>query len=761
MTARTPRKALLLLVFLLVAPLSIRSQSTPIFSVYNNPLFYTVPTYTTGGYYSSSVAEGDFNLDGKKDLLVANSSLTSPSIAVLLGNGDGSFQAPLLQTVLNGPEAVAAGDFNGDGKLDAAVAVYGNVSFGSVAVLFGNGDGTFQNEQDYSMPPYANAIAPGDFNLDGKLDLAVVSMCDTVCINGSVNILLNKGDGTFKPAVSYPVAGHAQSLAIGFFDGDAAPDLAVGSNGLSILLGNGDGTFKPAVNYPGMAYIASIVAQDFNRDARTDLVLSGASDLSGDHIEMDVMLGAGDGTFVKHTTDLSLGGVPSALASGDFNHDGNVDLSLATVVSMKVILGNGDGTFQSATGYAVPPDSRSVVSVDLDGDNNSDLAIATYDGFVSVLPGESNGRFLAPFSIPTQVTTYAVAASDLNHDRKPDLVLTKNCIGISCVSGGVTVMLGNGNGTFQPALDYTAQHLAYYTAIADFNHDGNPDLAVANYCIANTSNCADGSVSIFLGKGDGTFQPAGNYPTGGGSVWLAAADFNQDRKLDLAVANYCFNTTGSCTRSFSILLGNGDGSFQSPIVYPTPINPRSLVAYDVDRDGKLDLAIASQCVGPNCDHDTVTVWRNQGGAVFKRAAVFGAPKGATGIAVADFNHNGIADLAVSTRCGDTCSTGSINIVLDRGKSNVGYDTPGACESLAIADFDGDGNLDVACGTSGNLRNLYVLLGNGDGSLQQAQTYVETSALGMAVSDFNGDRKPDLVLAPQAPSVTLLLNVAQH
>lgn len=760
MTSRTYTPNLLLIVaFLVIAPLSLRSQLTPMFPAYGNPLFYTVPTYTTGGYYSHSVAEGDFNLDGKKDLLVANSSLPS-SIAVLLGNGDGSFQPPLLQTIYNGPYAVAVGDLNSDGKLDAAVAVYGTTGFGSVAVLFGNGDGTFKNEQDYSIPQYANAIATADFNLDGKLDLAVVSMCDTGCVNGSVNILLNHGDGTFQPGVSYPVVGHAQSLAIGFFDSDAAPDIVVGSNGLSILLGNGDGTFKPAVNYPGMAYISSIVAQDFNRDGRTDLVLSGASDVSGDHIEMDVMLGAGDGTFAKHTSDLTIGGVPSSLASGDFNHDGNVDLTIATVVSMKTIFGNGDGTFQSAIEYVIPPNSWSVVSADLNGDNNSDLAIATVDGLVSVVLGMADGRFSAAYRIPIEWGASFVAAADLNHDRKSDLVFTNQCTDTPCTIGGVGLMLGNADGTFQPAVKYSTQHSPSYIALADLNRDGNADIAVANYCITSSSNCANGSVSILLGNGDGTFQQASNYPTGGGSVWLAAADFNQDRKVDLAIANYCFVTT-NCTRSFAILLGNGDGSFQPPIVYPTPINPRALLAYDVNRDGKPDLAIASQCIGPNCYYDTVTVWRNQGGAVFKRAAAISTPQGATGIAVADFNHNGIADLAVSTRCGDTCSTGSINIVLDRGKYNVHYETPEACESLALADFDGDGKLDVACGTTGNSRQMYVLLGNGDGSLQQPQTYVETSAIGMAVSDINGDRKPDLVLAPGAPNVTVLLNIAQH
>jgi hypothetical protein len=284
-----------------------------------------------------SVAVGDFNGDGKLDLAVANNSTNS--VSILLGKGDGTFQAPVTYAAGSAPRSVAVADFNGDGKLDLAVA---NTGSGNVSILLGNGDGTFQTAVDYAVGSNPTSVAVGDFNRDGKLDLAVAN-ADNIAI-GNVSILLGNGDGTFQAAVNYPTDPNSASVAVGDFNGDGKLDLAVANGGagnfsvgnVSILLGNGDGTFQAAVNYPTKWKSSFVALGDFNGDGKLDLAVSSiSSDPSISPSAVSVLIGNGDGTF-QPAMHHAAGTSPSSIAVGDFNNDGRLDLAVTDAVGSVV-----------------------------------------------------------------------------------------------------------------------------------------------------------------------------------------------------------------------------------------------------------------------------------------------------------------------------------------------------------------------------------------------------------------------------------------
>ena len=326
---------------------------------------------------------------------------------------------------------------------------------------------------DYGTASDSYSLAVGDFNGDGNLDLAVVDYDASV-----VSILLGNGDGTFRPQVEYATGTLPRGVAVGDFNGDGKLDLVVAnsaSDNVSVLLGNGDGTFRPAVNYGTGSVPGSVAVADFNGDGKLALAVanSGSNNVS-------VLLGNGDGTFqaaVNYPTDIQ----PLSVAVGDFNRDGKLDLVTANGSSadVSVLAGNGDGTFRPHVEY-------------------------------------STGQYAA-----------SVTVGDLNQDGKLDLAVAVPCV--SCDTGGiVAILLGNGDGTFQTHMDYTAGNGAYSAAIGDFNGDGKLDLAVAN--------SGNDNVSVLLGNGDGTFQAHVDYPTGGNSNSVAVGDFNRDGRVDLAVA---------------------------------------------------------------------------------------------------------------------------------------------------------------------------------------------------------------------------------
>jgi hypothetical protein len=776
----------------------------------DNPIFFNPQTYLSGGMYAFSVAVGDFNGDGKADLVVANecpdNNCTAGAVSVLLGNGDGTFQA--AQSYSSGGSeayAVAVGDVNKDGKADLIVAngcqSANQCTNGVVGVLLGNGDGTFQSAQTYvSGGVVASSVAIADVNKDGNPDLVVANQClDSSCASGGVSVLLGKGNGTFQAAQSYPTGGlTAVSVAVGSFNGDRKIDLVVANqcqssgncNGnVGVLLGNGNGTFQAAQSYASGGYTAvSVAVGDFNGDGKPDLAVANQCQSSGNcsNGSVGVLLGNGDGTFQSAQNYGSGGNNTAAVAVSDLDEDGRADLVLANqcqilgncvVGSVSVLLGNGDGTFQAAQNYLSDGVFAYSVGVgDWNGDKKPDLAIVNQcqtsgncSGTVTVLLGNGDGTFQAPPSYASGgYDADSVAVGDLNGDGKLDLVVANLCQSNSCNkgnNGSVSVLLGNGDGTFQGAQKFaTGGFGSSSVAIGDFNGDGNADVVVANQC--STSDCKrGGSLSVLLGKGNGTLQAARNYSSGAyTALSVAIADFNKDGNLDLAVANQCQDS--SCQNgTVSVLLGNGNGTFRPAQSYASAgYYTNSVAVGDFNGDGNPDLVLASQCQDSSCQNGGVSVLLGNGNGTFQTAQSYSSGGfEADSVVVTDLDGDGRADLVMSNLCQGTldCNNGVVSSLLGRGDGTFRgahlYSSGGSnAYSVVAGDFNGDGNTDVVVANSDG---ACVLLGNGDGTFQTAVPYFP-GGIFISTGDFNGDHQPDVVVAGGSVStVTVLLNVA--
>lgn len=335
--------------------------------------------------------------------------------------------------------------------------------------------------------------------------------------------------------------------------------------------------FSAATNYSVTADPISTVVGDFNGDGNPDIAFVNTND----HV-VSVMLCNGDGTLQTALTSPA-GISPAGLAAGDMNHDGKLDLVFTDLADrgVGVLLGNGDGTFQSAV--------------------NSTVVIAE---------------------------PYGVAVADLNGDGKLDVAVTNLQLG----HGSVFVMLGNGDGTFSSTENYsTNESYSAGLAIADFDNDGFLDLAVANSC-SNPSNCTEGkgTVSVFRGNGNGTFQPVQNFTAGFSTSGVVVADFNNDGNLDLAACN---------EGEIGVLLGHGDATFGADVDYQPGSNViEQIAAVDVNGDGIPDL------VSANTNSNSVSVLLGKGNGTFFRRNDYPVSSDPFSLATGDLNGDGFPDI---------------------------------------------------------------------------------------------------------------------
>jgi hypothetical protein len=681
---------------------------------------------------------------------------------------------------------IASGDFNGDGKIDIVT-----ISNLGANVRFGNGNGTFINSDTYLVSVSSvSSIALQDFDGNGSLDIAIAS-------NNSVNILLNAGNGIFGTATSFPVGNTPYSIASGDFNNDGKQDIVTsnGSGSVSLILGNGLGSFGASTNFSVGTTSNSITVADFNRDGKLDLAtLSGTLGA-----KLSILLGDGSGSFSTTQIDIfsSAVGVISKLISADFNQDGKVDVvALRSNDSMQLLLGDGNGNFNnnplifSHTGAAnaTDPDAYPIYlkMADMNGDGFLDAVTSNISDNISILSGTGLGSF-GSVVYNLGIEPYALSSGDFNGDNKQDIVavsytgqlevllyttpiaplgnqpkITSFSPNSGNVGTDITIAGTNFNST-------ASNNLVYFGAVrASIVSASSTQLVVKvpygassslPITVQNTATALQGN-SLFLASPyfKVTHTPTTpNYTTRlitlgettPFSQSVVTADLNNDGKMDLISGNGGSNNV-------SVLMGNGNGTFSSPMLYDMQGFKRPLRVADLNGDGKLDICASS--VG-----DQIRVLFGDGTGAFGTENIFSTKNGRT-TNLADLNNDGKLDLVTTSEGSSSGSVGVTGInpfgfTVSLGNGTDNFANPkylpvvspaniingnSGTQSL-LANINGDSSIDIIYISD---TNLYILLGKGNGDFETPISIATgiSSVSHTCLGDFNNDGKLDVLYA---------------
>jgi hypothetical protein len=699
---------------------------------------YSNPTSFSAGNMPSCVITGDFNFDGNLDLAVSDEG--SNLVSILFGNGLGEFEFNADYQVGMEPYGLTATDFNNDSILDLATANHGT---GNVSILLGNGDGTFQTAQSFSAGYLPTAINYGDFNLDGKIDLIVANWG-----SNNISILLGIGNGSFDPAINYSTDGTPSAIGIGDFNNDGFFDLSVANEYLgivSILLGNGDGTFETAVNYAVGSMPVSLCPGDFNQDGNLDFAVanSGSDNVS-------ILLGDGNGGFGA-AVNYSVGHTPSSILTSDLDGDGSLDLTIVNSQShnVSILIGNGNGTFRSRADYPSGGYPGAVCAGDFDNDEDIDLSVTNFgaDHAVLILLNEDA---LTVISINPEQNKLAVPKSN-NVSASFNMSVNP-----STLNDTTLIVYGAKSGYRSGSMIYdSTTHTVTFDPSADF-YDGDlvTTLLTKEIQAASGVNLRgfawnfSGGVSTIS---NGTFNNRQDFTAGTEPRGMCAADFDNDRDIDLAVSLSNYPNPGQ----IAILLNNGDGTFAAPAYYTVMQDPMAVFAADLDMDGDIDLAVAHN--EPGSSH--LVILKNNGNAIFSQFASYAPAILGIDVSGGDFDADGDIDLVMTDGWG---SGSNVRVMFNNG--NGGFSGPTTYSAgtwancVMLRDVENDGDMDIIVANSGN-NNISVLLNRGDGTFPVLANYpVGNSPDGIYGNDFNNDGYVDIATANSGGGdVTVILN----
>jgi hypothetical protein len=690
---------------------------------------------TQGTYF---VLVADLNADGIPDLV-----LGSNQVSIYLGNANGTYTKGATISVQQAPTSypIVTADFNGDGIADLAVPLYG---LNDVAILLGKGDGTFDAPIMASVPGsnFIKQIVVGDFNGDGIPDLALIDS-DT----STVGILLANGDGTFtQEAARPPVSGAPTYIATGDFNGDGKTDVAVAENDgtIAILLGNGDGTFAALGSVNSGSSSSSIAVADLNGDGRPDIVLASGGGTSETVI---VLTGNGDGTFnssfsVQSPTSMNVTWVQVA----DFNQDGTPDVVLAdSIGGATVFLNNGGGSlnksFPVVSGLTVPYYLEVGVG-DLNGDGYPDIVAGGYynnsQGLYLTQPTETAsasasiqvsgiGQHLVQASFPAEGSYKSSLSSSIPLWG----LLPATSTTLSVTSGGATVT------SVTPA---TAVLLSAHVSVGTTPVTSGQ----VNFCDASAPHCTDihilGSAAL-SSSGTATFK----FVPGSGTHSYQA-QFVEDGFGLASASNIASLTVGpapspvySDITAISLDGFPGDYSLTATVVgFGGPASPTGAVSFVDTSFSNNVLATASLGTG------TPGI-----GFLESLSPSFGSSPAVE--VIADFNGDGIPDLAIVSTNNAITWGGPFTVAVFLGNGNGTFRAgptiaPSDMQNFPVmisGDFNGDGKPDLAILSYDGYSTSYltILLNNGGGSFSAKPTWLSTHSQPRAVMSSSAQWLP--------------------
>ena len=674
-----------------------------------------------------SIVAADFDRNGWVDLAHANIGRNSVTVLLNQGRSAPAFAQAYEIAVGLAPFALVAADLNHDGLTDLAVT---NSDGHGVSLLMGRAAGGFART-DMSGPRRPRGITSADINKDGKTDLIV-----TGWDSNSVQVLFGDGSGGF---VSGPaVIGHAthpQGVAAADFNRDGHIDLVVGydsSGGLAVLTGDGGRNFAVR-SISGQPNLNVVATGDFNRDGRVDVA---AASTSWSRVAVYLNGAAG----LRFSAWYAVGASPRGLIVADVNHDGILDLATANRGSstVSVLLGEAaaPGRFAPAHDFAAGVGSRALAAADFDRDGRLDLASGNeYASAVTVLSNETAfsraGYAFERLSIGESSGSFGGAnqawPADFNEDGQLDVLtlaswrIVPRSLSV-LLTGGPTLLLGVG-------------HFIDSFAVGDYNNDGHADVLV-------WQGYETAIMSVFLGKGDGTFTRA-PATTSALRFWRggdSAGDLNGDGNLDLVFVGY---DPATRTGVLQTMNGVGDGTFRQGARVAIADSVTLPRIADVNRDGKPDVAAVLQ--------RTLTVWFGDGAGGLRAASSTPWPFwSADSFELADINHDGFLDVCMSSGLSMVVGLGSDNGFAPGGLVALDTGPTSSWVHLGLADVNLDGRLDVVTDTG------VILRGRGDGTFHEPELF-EVDGIRIKTADFNRDGLPDLFVATGQGAVDVILN----
>jgi hypothetical protein len=579
-----------------------------------------------------------------------------------------------------------------------------------------------------------SGVATGDLRRSGRLDLIAADYR-----SGRIAVFLGTGNGDFASAVAYDAGPHPSAIVVADIAGNGKPGVLVADESegtLSVLLGNGDGTLQPRQTYAVGFNPSFIAAGDFSGNGKVDVAIAGRS---GNLLA--ILLNDGSGNF-KAPILSALGKVPTGLTSADFNNDGHADLAPGNADgTISVLLGKGAGLFRPLPNTSMVSGSlSSIASGDFNKDGKIDLVV-TQPGqkLVSVLLGNGDGTFASPVSYPVGSSPVFTVVADVDGDGVADLVA------INQTGNTFSVLSGDGDGTFRSSQDFVAGNTPLAAVAGDFYGNGHVDLAIINH--------SSQSVSIPAGNGDGTFKAARSFSAGQKPVSIASGNFN--KIPGLVVANYC-GSDPSCSTvgSVGVFLVDDKGVYRLSSTYQVGAGPVSVALADVNGDKNLDI------IALNRLDRTVSVLFGVGDGIFAQPITMPLSSAPIAVAVGDFNKDGKPDLAVIGDCGSgSCSqVGSLEILLGTGdgsfQATSAYPLGYSPTSVAVGDINGDKNLDIIianrCGKDLSCQSTgtgTVLVGDGTGKFTPATDLaLGNSPSSIALASLSSLGALDLVIA---------------